>query len=259
MLETIKSAMFEYEGLGMYRFMFWTSLLFLVFVYKEKIHARVIAFWCSMGLLIIGVFWWSVIPDSFFETVSGYRFFDIVPLVILFAYAGTHLVCLGNKGWKKAVLFLGVILILEASNQCIFTSELYAAPHRADKLDTEAVEICEFLLSEDEAPFIIAPDELIVQISLYTTQMDFFYGIEEIEKIPDWYHREVDAARQNAHNDIIWNWRYSSFAVMAYGAESEIEYAILNKSEDALVTAEQFGYEQAFETENYYVVRRGLL
>lgn len=258
MLETIKSAMFAYEGLGMYRFMFWTSLLFLVFIYKEKIHARVIAFWCSMGLLIIGVFWWSVIPDSFFETVPGYRFFDIIPLVILFAYAGTHLVCLGNKAWKKAVLFLGVILILEASNQCIFTSELYAAPHRADKLDTEAVEICEFLLSEDETPFIIAPDELIVQISLYTTQVDFFYGIETIETIPDWYHTEVDTLVQNAHDDVVYNWGYHPYAVMTYGEAIACDYMILKKSEEALAYAEQFGCEQVFETENYYVVRRGL-
>lgn len=257
MLETIKSAVFAYEGLGMYRFMFWTSLLFFVYVYKEKLHTRVIAFWCGIGLLIIGVFCWSMVPDSFFKTIPDYRFFDIIPLVILFAYSGTHLVCLGNKIWKKVVLFFGIILILEASNQCIFTSELYEAPHRTDKLDPEVIEICEFLLSEDETPFIIAPNEMIVQISLYTTQVDFYYGIETIETIPDWYHMEVDILRQNAHNDITYGWNYSSYAVTIYGSVYEVDYLILNKSEESLAYAEHFNYKQIFETENYYVVKSG--
>ena len=143
---------------------------------------------------------------------------------------------------KNVVLFLGVILILEASNQCIFTSELYAAPRRVDKLDSETIEICEFLLSEDETPFIIAPNELIVQISLYTPQVVFLYGMETIEAIPDWYRTEVDVSIQNAHDDIVYNWGISPNAVMSYGVGNGCDYMILNKSEEALVNAGQSGY-----------------
>lgn len=171
------------SGSGVLTALYVCALVFLFFQEKEK-YKRILlvylpAFW--IGILFLPITY-RIIAEIIDEELY-YRFFWMLPMTLVIAYAlvqAYHLYC----GAYKKLLALGTAAVLVFCGDFVYDNWRYSAAENQYHVPQSVVDICDLMHAEGREVMAVFPSELMQYVRQYDSTICMPYGRNVL--VADW-------------------------------------------------------------------------
>lgn len=165
----------DISGSGMLVALYVCALFFLFFQEKET-YKRILlvylpAFWIALLLLPIT---YRVIASVIDEELY-YRFFWMLPMTLVIAYACVQLYHLYRGKYRKIVALL-LAFVLVVSGNFVYDNWRYSKTENIYHVPQEVVDICDFIHAEGREVMALFPMELMQYVRQYDSTICMPYG-----------------------------------------------------------------------------------
>ena len=145
-----------------------------VFLYFRKKSFRSSLFYpncCIVFLLMI-----PYLYDHVYKTAQYWRFFWMIPMVIIIAYAFTELLSLLKIRLLQAVGFVALLVLVYVLGNNIFINGTYEEYQNPFKISQQTLNVCEYIQSINSYPLCLFPEEMFCQTRQYSAHIRQLYG-----------------------------------------------------------------------------------
>lgn len=171
------------SGSGILTALFICALIFLFFQEKEK-YKRILLVYlpaCWVGVLFLPITY-RVIAGIIDEELY-YRFFWMLPMTLVIAYAlvqGYHL----YQGAYKKVLAAGIAVVLALCGDFVYNNWRYSTAENKYHVSQSVVDICDLMHAEGREVMAVFPSELMQYVRQYDSTVLMPYGRNVL--VADW-------------------------------------------------------------------------
>lgn len=251
MIDLVKETYNRFNGTGMYFALFYVALLYIYIVDKKKRE-----FLVYPSLLFLLVSFTPVTAYIIGKYIIGdyvyWRIFWLLPMVIVIAYAGIHLISIQDNRKNISIVSISVVTIIMLSGNFIFTKDNFQVPENYFKIPDEAIHISQMIKSdkeentEDLEPRVAAPYELACTIRQYDASISLLYGRAPKQT----YSREkVQVSEQlNSLTPDIWT-------VATYTRQFNCNYIVLTTDQQPSLEPEEIGFIELGRSGNYILYK----
>lgn len=226
----------QFWGDSGYMILLTLSLIMILWNKKNNVRAKTVAIYSVLVLVLIiynplaapiGLHFFS--EDSW----AYLRIFYLLPLMPLIAYAATDYYADAVDAAEsvgKKLKYLAVICMIIVVSGCTFDESLYVRAENPYKIDQQALDISEMILSDSggKTRAVMPEDDVIV------------YGIRQ-------YTADIVVAARTDGID-------GEAALAELESGYDFQYIVLGKDKETLRMLEKHSYECIGSTEDYYVV-----
>ena len=211
--------LWEKEKIKRYAYL-WYSCLVLAFIYNP------ITFYVCKHFLEASTF------DQYYK-----RFFTLVPITIIVAFAMTLLVS-KLTGVKRLAAVLAACITIALIGKCIYAEDWYTKADNRNKVPQDVVTICDIFADyEGDKINIMAPQD----IAVYLRQMDSRFSMPYSRYLPD---EAYELTNENPDTQLISD----------YCVSNKLDFLIVSAAENVLETYEKAGFEVYGRTPYYAVL-----
>ena len=211
--------LWEKEKIKRYAYL-WYSCLVLAFIYNP------ITFYVCKHFLEASTF------DQYYK-----RFFTLVPITIIVAFAMTLLVS-KLTGVKRLAAVLAACIAIALIGKCIYAEDWYTKADNRNKVPQDVVTICDIFADyEGDKINIMAPQD----IAVYLRQMDSRFSMPYSRYLPD---EAYELTNENPDTQLISD----------YCVSNKLDFLIVSAAENVLETYEKAGFEVYGRTPYYAVL-----
>ncbi len=231
----------EYWGQITFLAFFVVSLLIILLCEKEKIKRYAYLWYSCLVLAFIYNPITFYVCKHFLEasTFDQYykRFFTLVPITIIVAFALTILVS-RITGVKRLVAVLAGCIAIAVIGKCIYLEDWYTKADNRNKVPQDVVTICDIFADyEGDKINIMAPQD----IAVYLRQMDSRFSMPYSRYLPD---EAYELTNENPDTQLISD----------YCVSNKLDFLIVSAAENVLETYEKAGFEVYGRTPYYAVL-----
>lgn len=213
-------------------------LVICIFIEKENRKQILIPFILSV-LVVFNPIMYQLIGTKFLSGVY-WRFFWIFPTGVVVAVASVFLISHLKKKWQKAILLCGLLIAIAWCGNPLLSDGNYEKAENAYEIPQSVIDVCDVILEDADGERVkaIVPNEMLIPLRQYTSQIGLFYGRNVTGFISDanYYQMLAFEIMSSSEPDVY------NLTLMARG--SEIDYIVFNNNFHLLPEdMEQYGYE----------------
>ena len=179
-MEQIFTIFRNFCGSGIYPYLFFAALVYLLFTEKNKIIR-----WGLVDTSIVLTFLFFFPPFyrlmEKLDAGTYYRFLWLLPMTVVIAYAAVKLI---GKYTRTGFVLMALLLIL--SGQYVYDNANITKTQNRFHIPDSVVAICNEIMPEEgeERIFAAFPQELLQYVRQYSTEIQMPYGREVL--VPAW-------------------------------------------------------------------------
>ena len=163
------------SGSGMLTALFLCALVFLFFrekeTYKRILLVYLPAIW--IGILFLPITY-QIIADIIDEELY-YRFFWMLPMTLIIAYALVQAYHLYQGSYKK-ILAVGIAVILALCGDFVYNNWRYSAAENKYHVPQSVVDMCDLMHADGREVMAVFPSELMQYVRQYDSTVVMPYG-----------------------------------------------------------------------------------
>jgi len=251
----VRQAYNMFQGDSTYLVLFYIALLY-AFIADRKLRELLV--YPSLTVMVIAFM--PVTAKIIAEYIIGaevyWRVFWLLPIIIVIAYAATHMIMSRKKASSRSITFLVLLLLIALSGKFILTGENFEMPENYFKIPNEAIFIAEMIKEdkgtdiESAAPKLAVPYELACTIRQYDASIPLLFGRRPHDSRSEG-SVEVYETINSANPDI------EKIAEIA--RRNRCGYIVLAVSQQPLSSPEDSGYIEVGRTGKYILYKDGTL
>ena len=154
---------------------FWVltgiALIYLFFADKKVrgpiIYPVLFVFFCILN---------PILYHHIFSKIIYWRFFWILPETLIIGYAFVLFLKKIKKDLVKLFIIIGFVVCICIGGNNVYDNPEYVKAQNEQKVAAATQEVCDYMLSVDENPTCIAPNELVWEMRQYSGEVELMYG-----------------------------------------------------------------------------------
>ena len=234
----------NYIGNGFAAGLFAASLLYLLFVEKDRVKRIVLVY---ISLVMIALFFCPFFAAGVFrylDPATYYRILWLVPMTAVIAYAGVRLTAGCRKKWMKAAAALCVGAAIVLTGDYTYDNPFFRPAENRFHVPQTVALVCDAIIVEGREVRAVFPDEMLPFVRQYTGNICMPYG-REIQ-VESWvYNNELYDALNEETLDC------GKIAMLA--SEQACHYIVVNETKKGQENFEGSGYHYVDTVAGYCI------
>lgn len=171
------------SGSGMLLALYVCAVLFLFFREREKFKRILLVYLPALWIGILLLPFTYELVAVFIDEELYYRFFWMLPMSLVIAYAAVEVYHLYQGTYKRLVM-LGLILVVIVSGDFVYNNWRYSKAENVYHVPDSVVDICDLMHAEGREVMAVFPMELLQYVRQYDSTVCIPYGRDIL--VADW-------------------------------------------------------------------------
>ena len=149
-------------------------LIACVFLFLKRKSFRYSIFYPTCGIVLC-----LMIPylyQRIYKTAHYWRFFWMIPLIMIIALAFTEAVSLLKLRILQIFAVFALLVVIASFGNNIFVEASYTDIQNVYKISDDTVKVCEYILSLDQDPLCVFPESIYCETRQYSPKIHQLYG-----------------------------------------------------------------------------------
>lgn len=166
----------EYAGDGLAVGLFIVSFFYLLFAEKEK-YKKIVLIIVSAVILILFLcpLFMKLVYRALDQEVY-YRILWLIPMSVIIAYAGIHLIRGISKRWVKGVLMVAWVMAILLTGDYVYDNPYFSVATNRFHVPQTVADVCDAIIIEGREVRAVVPSEMLPYVRQYTANVCMPYG-----------------------------------------------------------------------------------
>lgn len=234
----------DYSGNGLAVGLFFVSFVYLMIAEKEK-SKRIILLYTTLATILLflcPIF--AKVIYSLMDDEIYYRILWLIPMSVVIAYAGIHVISRLPKNWMKvseAVLGCVVIII---TGDYVYDNPFFSAANNRFHVPQTVADVCDEMIIEGREVRAVVPSEMLAYVRQYTANVCMPYGRDLMVEV--WI-------TDNPLYDAMLERPVDCEKIAALAVEQSCHYIVLHESTEQTGDFEENGFHLKNTVDGYRI------
>jgi hypothetical protein len=184
----------------------------------------------------------SAAVEKFLDEETYYRVLWLLPVTLVISYAGIKLILLQEKGWKKAILAIGMAAVVVVTGKYVYENPYFTKAENRFHVPQTVADVCDTIIVPGREVRAVFPDDMLPYVRQYTANVCMPYGRDVV--VEDW-------GKENELHDAMTQNTINCKKVAQLAKEMSCQYVILHTSWQLMGSMKQNQYEKVATVDGY--------
>lgn len=244
-IKIIKSAYEQFIGGGMYFAIFLIAMLYIFLKEKDKMKKNILVYFPILVFIVVTNPIFTMITSGVFTIEVYTRFFWMLPLGVVIAYAAVLAINNGKDKFEKIVIGSSFLVIIALSGKFYFdTKGTFIEFGNLYRIPDESVLVAQLIgIDEEENKKALVPAELVPYIRQIDATIELLYGRE-----PDAAYWNNPLATELDNGNVEY--------IQQVLEEKNCRYVVYKRETVMREPIQNYGFEKINETTNYVIYKK---
>lgn len=166
----------DYSGNGLAVGLFFLSFVYLMLAEKEKWKRMILLYTTLVTMLLFLCPIFAKVIYGLMDEEIYYRILWLIPMTIVIAYAGIHVIGRLPKTWMKILGAVAGCVVIIVTGDYVYDNPFFSVANNRFHVPQTVADVCDDMIIEGREVRAVVPSEMLAYVRQYTANICMPYG-----------------------------------------------------------------------------------